>query len=73
MLADAGEDLIPNTFVVVSFSKFVTNSVSYSNKVAEEMPKEIFNEDDYVPYIGNEIPVDLRINLKIGIRIGGNN
>ncbi|HLU85446.1 MAG TPA: DUF3575 domain-containing protein [Vicingaceae bacterium] len=53
--------------------KFVTNSVSYSNKVAEEMPKEIFNEDDYVPYIGNEIPVDLRINLKIGIRIGGNN
>lgn len=28
MLADAGEDLIPNTFVVVSFSKFVSNEIT---------------------------------------------
>lgn len=28
MLADAGEDLIPNTFVVVSFSKFVSNEIA---------------------------------------------
>ncbi|MGB0886925.1 MAG: DUF3575 domain-containing protein [Vicingaceae bacterium] len=48
--------------------KFLGNSVSYSDDLAEN--DENFDEDDYIPYIGNSLPIDLRISLKIGIRIG---
>lgn len=46
--------------------KFIVNNVKYSNSIAENF----VDEDDYTPYMGNEIPVDLRLALKIGIRIG---
>ncbi len=49
--------------------RFISNSVSYSNAKAEDDPG--FDEDDYVPYIGNSMPVDLRIAGKIGFRFGG--
>ncbi len=48
--------------------KFLVNNVSYSNALAEDDPN--FDEDDYIPYIGNSLAVDLRIALKIGVRIG---
>lgn len=50
--------------------KFLSTSVKYSNSKAEDLSDEDFNEDDYIPYIGNELPIDFRINLKLGIRIG---
>ena len=53
----------------VGIGKFLMNNVNYSNALAEDDPN--FNEDDYIPYIGNAMPLDLRIALKIGIRIGG--
>lgn len=52
--------------------KFIVNNVKYSDSFAEDLSDEQFNESDYTPYIGNEIPVDLRLALKVGIRIGGN-
>ncbi len=48
--------------------KFLMNNVSYSDALAENDPN--FNEDDYIPYVGNAMPLDLRISLKIGVRIG---
>jgi len=58
-------------FLEVTFGvgKFLTNNVNYSSKKAEDDPN--FNEDDYIPYIGNALAVDLRLALKVGIRIGG--
>jgi hypothetical protein len=53
----------------VGVGKFIVNNVSYSNELAEN--DATFDEDDYIPYIGNTLAVDLRIALKIGIRIGG--
>ncbi|MDT8412980.1 MAG: DUF3575 domain-containing protein [Vicingaceae bacterium] len=50
--------------------KFMVNNVNYSNSIAEDLDDKLFNEDDYIPFIGNELPVDLRLALKIGIRIG---
>lgn len=43
MLADAGEELIPNTFVVVNYSKFVSNEVAAlaAKKVAESAASKI--------------------------------
>ena len=49
--------------------RFIMNNVSYSSAAAEDDPN--FNEDDYTPYIGNSMPVDLRIAGKIGFRFGG--
>ncbi len=53
----------------VGVGKFLMNNVNYSDALAENDPN--FNEDDYIPYIGNTLAVDLRIAVKIGIRIGG--
>ncbi|MEJ6736397.1 MAG: hypothetical protein QNK84_05120, partial [Flavobacteriales bacterium] len=54
--------------VTGGIGKFLLNNVTYSNDLAE---KDIdFEEEDYTPYIGNELPLDLRIAVKVGIRIG---
>lgn len=55
--------------VTAGVGKFLTNSVKYSNALAENDSN--FDEDDYIPYIGNTLAVDLRLAVKIGIRIGG--
>lgn len=56
--------------VTGGLGRFLTNSISYSNDLAED--DEGFDEDDYTPYFGNKLPLDLRISVKIGIRIGAN-
>ena len=48
--------------------KFLLNNVNYSSTEAENDPD--FDEDDYIPYVGNSLPLDLRIAVKVGIRIG---
>ena len=53
--------------------KFITNSIDVSNNKTKDLAKNEFNEDDYVPYIGNGLPVDLRLAIKIGLRFGGGN
>lgn len=53
----------------IGIGKFLMNNVSYSDALAESDPN--FDENDYIPYIGNTLAVDLRIAVKIGIRIGG--
>jgi hypothetical protein len=50
--------------------KFLSTSVSYSDSVAEGLDEAEFDENDYIPYIGNELPVDFRLAVKVGIRIG---
>jgi hypothetical protein len=47
MLADAGEELIPNTFVVVNYSKFVSNEVAAkaAYDVSVELAKSISIEE----------------------------
>ena len=54
--------------VTGGIGKFLVNNVKYSDALAEDDPN--FDEDDYIPYIGNSLPLDLRIAVKIGIRIG---
>ncbi len=52
----------------VGIGKFLMNNVKYSDSLAEDDPD--FDENDYIPYVGNAMAVDLRIAVKIGIRIG---
>jgi hypothetical protein len=54
--------------VTGGLGKFLLNNVNYTNDLAKD--DENFNEDNYTPYIGNELPLDLRIAVKVGIRIG---
>jgi hypothetical protein len=56
--------------VTGGIGKFLSTSVKYSNSKAEDLEKDDFEEDDYIPYVGNGLPIDFRINLKLGIRIG---
>ena len=56
--------------VTAGIGKFLSTSVSYSDPIAEDLEDVEFNEEDYIPYIGNGLPVDFRLALKIGIRIG---
>jgi hypothetical protein len=53
----------------IGVGKFIMNNVNYSNALAEN--DSGFDENDYIPYIGNSLAVDLRLSVKIGIRIGG--
>lgn len=54
----------------VGVGKLLSNSVSISNKNAEENNWTIdWDKNDYLPILGNKIPVDLRLALKIGYRI----
>ena len=65
----------------VGIGKFIMNDVSYSNAEFKagiddgfgplKVKYTDFDENNYVPYFGNELPVDLRLALKVGIRIGG--
>ena len=55
--------------VTVGVGKFLMNNVKYSSAKAEDDAS--FDKDDYVPYIGSALAVDIRIAVKIGIRIGG--
>jgi uncharacterized protein DUF3575 len=66
----------------VGIGKFIMNDVKYSNSEFEDGIKDgfgttfkteykEFDENNYVPFFGNELGVDLRLALKIGIRIGG--
>ena len=57
--------------VTAGVGKFLTTSVNYSDATAEKLDEQYFNEDDYIPYIGNSLAVDLRLALKIGLRFGG--
>jgi len=65
----------------VGIGKFLMDDVKYSNSEFEDgindgfgtskMVYADFEENNYVPYFGNELAVDLRLALKVGIRIGG--
>ncbi|MCB9364866.1 MAG: DUF3575 domain-containing protein [Flavobacteriales bacterium] len=67
--------------VTAGIGKFIMNDVKYSNADFEEGTKDgfgtfkteykEFDENNYVPFFGNELAVDLRLAVKIGIRIGG--
>jgi len=54
--------------VTGGLGKFLLNDVKYTNDLAKD--DKGFNEDDYIPYIGNSLPLDLRLAVKVGIRIG---
>jgi|GEM_PF-1126968 len=56
--------------VTAGIGKFLSTNVKYSNPKAEDLSDDELDENDYIPYIGNELPIDLRINFKLGIRIG---
>ncbi|MDG1477861.1 MAG: DUF3575 domain-containing protein, partial [Vicingaceae bacterium] len=42
--------------VTGGIGKFLLNNVNYSNAQAENDPD--FDEDDYIPYVGNSLPLD---------------
>ena len=54
--------------VTGGLGKFLLNDVKYTNDLAKD--DKDFNEDDYIPYVGNSLPLDLRLAVKVGIRIG---
>lgn len=56
--------------VTGGIGKFLSSNVEYSNSNAEGLTEDEIDENDYIPYIGNELAVDFRINVKVGIRIG---
>lgn len=56
--------------VTAGVGKFISTSISYSDPIAEDLEDVEFDENDYIPYIGNDFPFDIRLALKIGIRIG---
>jgi hypothetical protein len=67
--------------VTAGIGKFIMNDVKYSNADFEDGTKDgfgtlkieykEFDENNYVPFFGNELAVDLRLAVKVGIRIGG--
>jgi hypothetical protein len=67
--------------VTAGVGKFIMNDVKYSNSAFEDGIEDgfgtlkteykEFDENNYVPFFGNELAVDLRLAVKIGIRIGG--
>ena len=67
--------------VTAGIGKFIMSDIKYSNSDFEDGVKDGFgtmkteytqyDEDKYVPYFGNKLAVDLRLAVKIGIRIGG--
>ncbi len=62
-----------NGFIVEAefgIGKLLSNSITISNKNAEENNStKDWKKNDYLPILGNKIPVDLRLGLKIGYRI----
>jgi Protein of unknown function (DUF3575) len=57
--------------VTAGIGKFLMDDVSYSDSTVEGLTVTDFNEDDYIPYIGNKLPIDLRLAVKVGLRFGG--
>ncbi len=57
--------------VTAGVGKFLMSDVTVSDAIAEDLTEADFNRDDYVPYIGNTLAVDLRLAVKIGLRFGG--
>jgi len=67
--------------VTAGVGKFIMNNIKYSNATFEDGIKDgfgdskienkDFDENNYVPFFGNELAVDLRLAVKVGIRIGG--
>ena len=55
----------------IGVGRFVTTNVEFSKSVVEDLTEEEFDENDYIPYIGNGLAVDLRLMLRIGLRFGG--
>ena len=64
-----------NGFIVeaeIGVGKLLSNSITISNSKADDETKNLttdWDEKDYLPILGNKIPVDLRLALKIGYRI----
>lgn len=64
-----------NGFIVEAefgVGKLLSNSISISNSKADDETKNLttdWDKNDYLPVLGNKIPVDLRLGLKIGYRI----
>jgi len=62
-----------NGFIVEAefgVGKLLNNSIAISNKNAEENNStKDWDKNDYLPILGNKVPVDLRLALKIGYRI----
>tara|TARA_B100000809_G_scaffold141058_1_gene138601 strand:+ start:1543 stop:2196 length:654 start_codon:yes stop_codon:yes gene_type:complete len=54
--------------VTGGLGKFLLNDAKYTNDLAKD--DKDFDEDDYIPYVGNSLPLDLRLAVKVGIRIG---
>lgn len=53
----------------IGIGKAISNSITISNKNAEENNYDKdWNQNDYLPILGNKIGVDLRIAFKIGKR-----
>jgi len=48
--------------------KFIVSDTKFSDSVVEDLNEEEFDEGDYVPYLGNDVNLDLRFNFKIGLR-----
>ncbi len=68
--------------ITAGIGKFLMNDVKYSSADFEtgiedgfgtlkQYKYDGFDENNYVPFFGNELAVDLRLALKVGIRIGG--
>ena len=52
--------------------KFIMNNITVDDQdVIDNFVISTYNEDDYTPYIGNTLAVDLRLAVKIGLRFGG--
>ncbi|MCB0402117.1 MAG: DUF3575 domain-containing protein [Flavobacteriales bacterium] len=61
-------------FMEVTFGvgKFISNSVTVSDEAnIDKLTTTDFDQDNYIPYVGNDMAVDLRIAGKIGFRFGG--
>jgi hypothetical protein len=64
-----------NGFIVegeFGIGKILSNSVAISNSKADDETKNLtldWDEKDYLPILGNRIPVDIRLGVKIGYRI----
>ncbi len=53
----------------IGLGKAITNSITISNKNAEDHNDTAgWNQNDYLPVLGNKIGVDLRLAFKIGLR-----
>lgn len=53
--------------------KFLVSNVTYSDAIAENLTDEEFDEEEYIPYIGNALKVDFRLAFRVGWKIGGGN